>query len=453
MGGDGSGRKPDPFKALLRSSQPNNTMVASNMVLPNLSGVKHELQEGTKSKDTLRLHAIETNSITADTSAGLTLKADNGDTAVLISAGGGKNITFYDGVKLDSGTASKVLVTDANKNISYSTLSSTDLDAIPTTYAKLDATNQPFTGNIEVRKSQQVPTYLWVNNDNTGGFGQASFRAGLNSSNFNTDYSSFGILNSNAGAWSAFPVLPKAAYLEASGSNFWIGNLNATEPISFHTTSSRTERMRITGDTGRVGIGDTAPPSIVSIKLSNTDYTNTAGAGSHLVMTNPSSTGQNVICSIINGSTVAKWRTDYVGNISWVAGGSGVHSFYTGGDYGIGSEKVRITSAGRFGVMTTAPDKQVEINSTDGNCLRLTYNDNNGSASYYSDFKVSSSGDLTITASGGDISFDNENLVTTGTFQAGGYKSSDGSAGATGSFTSADGKTITVKDGLITAIV
>lgn len=44
-------------------------------------------------------------------------------------------------------------------------------------------------------------------------------------------------------------------------------------------------------------------------------------------------------------------------------------------------------------------------------------------------------------------------LKTDGDFQAAGYKSSDGSAGATGSFTSADGKTITVKNGLITAIV
>jgi len=40
-----------------------------------------------------------------------------------------------------------------------------------------------------------------------------------------------------------------------------------------------------------------------------------------------------------------------------------------------------------------------------------------------------------------------------GTVQAGGYKSSDGSAGATGSFTTADLKTVTVKDGIITSIV
>jgi hypothetical protein len=56
-------------------------------------------------------------SIKAKTSAGIAIKADNGDTAVLIGAGGGKNATFYDGVKLDSQTASKLLFTDANKNI------------------------------------------------------------------------------------------------------------------------------------------------------------------------------------------------------------------------------------------------------------------------------------------------------------------------------------------------
>ena len=44
-------------------------------------------------------------------------------------------------------------------------------------------------------------------------------------------------------------------------------------------------------------------------------------------------------------------------------------------------------------------------------------------------------------------------LPKAGTIEANAYKSSDGSSGATGSFTSADGKTVTVKNGLITAIV
>lgn len=48
MGGDGSGRKPDPIKAMLQQmTPPINTNVCNAMILPNLSGVKHEIKEGT----------------------------------------------------------------------------------------------------------------------------------------------------------------------------------------------------------------------------------------------------------------------------------------------------------------------------------------------------------------------------------------------------------------------
>jgi hypothetical protein len=65
-------------------------------------------------------------------------------------------------------------------------------------------------------------------------------------------------------------------------------------------------------------------------------------------------------------------------------------------------EDLRITG-GRIGVHTTAPDKALEINSATGACLRLTYNDTNGSAANYVDYAVTSGGDGTITPSGGDI--------------------------------------------------
>ena len=71
-------------------------------------------------------------------------------------------------------------------------------------------------------------------------------------------------------------------------------------------------------------------------------------------------------------------------------------------------------STGLFGIGTTAPDKALEINSATGACLRLTYNDSNGSAANYADFSVSSSGDLTIAPSGGD-------LVVTGNLSPSGY--------------------------------
>ncbi len=59
-----------------------------------------------------------------------------------------------------------------------------------------------------------------------------------------------------------------------------------------------------------------------------------------------------------------------------------------------------ISSTGTLGINTTTPGKQVEINSADGNNLRLTYNDSNGSATNYADFTMSSGGNLTMLSSG-----------------------------------------------------
>lgn len=67
---------------------------------------------------------------------------------------------------------------------------------------------------------------------------------------------------------------------------------------------------------------------------------------------------------------------------------------------------------GKLGVDSSAPDKKVEINEATGQCLRLTYNDSNGSAANYVDFLVSSAGLLTITASGGIINTANDVEVT-----------------------------------------
>lgn len=83
-----------------------------------------------------------------------------------------------------------------------------------------------------------------------------------------------------------------------------------------------------------------------------------------------------------------------------------------------------VDTAGEVGIATTGPDTALEVNSATGSNLRLTYNDSNGSAANYANFAMSSSGDLTLTATGGDISFDNERLTTTGTLSVGDASSS-----------------------------
>lgn len=72
-------------------------------------------------------YAFIGNTLKAYTSAGIEIQSSSGSVAALFGAGGGQNTTFYDGVKLDAGTASRVLVTDASKNISYSSVTDTEL--------------------------------------------------------------------------------------------------------------------------------------------------------------------------------------------------------------------------------------------------------------------------------------------------------------------------------------
>jgi hypothetical protein len=79
-----------------------------------------------------------------------------------------------------------------------------------------------------------------------------------------------------------------------------------------------------------------------------------------------------------------------------------------------GVESMRLTAVGLMGLGTSAPDKKLEINSATGDCLRLTYNDNDGSATNYVDLLVTSGGNLTITPSGGDINISSHNGSTTG---------------------------------------
>lgn len=60
---------------------------------------------------------VHTTVVEAHTSAGLLIEANGGADVALFGAGGGQNATFYDGVKLNASTASRILSTDASKNI------------------------------------------------------------------------------------------------------------------------------------------------------------------------------------------------------------------------------------------------------------------------------------------------------------------------------------------------
>lgn len=73
-----------------------------------------------------------------------------------------------------------------------------------------------------------------------------------------------------------------------------------------------------------------------------------------------------------------------------------------------------VVTTGSLGINSSAPDRQLEINSSTGNCLRLSYNASTGSAANYADMSVSAAGNLTINPSGGLINLSSHNGSTTG---------------------------------------
>lgn len=68
----------------------------------------------------------------------------------------------------------------------------------------------------------------------------------------------------------------------------------------------------------------------------------------------------------------------------------------------------------RVGMNTSNPIRQLEINSTTGDCLRLTRNNAVGTATAFTDFNVNSSGHLNIVASGNHVNISGHNGSTDG---------------------------------------
>lgn len=73
-----------------------------------------------------------------------------------------------------------------------------------------------------------------------------------------------------------------------------------------------------------------------------------------------------------------------------------------------------VITTGSLGVNSSAPSRQLEINSSTGSCLRLSYNAASGSATNYTDMTVSSSGNLTISPSGGVVNLSTHDGSTQG---------------------------------------
>ena len=112
-------------------------------------------------------------------------------------------------------------------------------------------TNTPNTASVlHSNKSQNTLTSIFVTNNNAGTAAHVGFRAGLDPSNFATDYISLFILGANFTTSGLLKA--KTGVVENFGSNLIISNYNNTEPISFTTGTSRVEKVRIIAASGNV---------------------------------------------------------------------------------------------------------------------------------------------------------------------------------------------------------
>ncbi len=86
----------------------------------------------------------------------------------------------------------------------------------------------------------------------------------------------------------------------------------------------------------RLALGTTPVSSQFTVLFSQTDFTNTAGANSHILLVNNSANAQIAVSAVVSGTVRGKWRTDGTGNLNWIANG-GSHFFFVGGDFGTGT--------------------------------------------------------------------------------------------------------------------
>ena len=170
--------------------------------------------------------------------------------------------------------------------------------------------------------------------------------------------------------------------------------------VGSSTAQTLGDTLTVTGLTIQVPVGSAASPSY-SFHGYPGDGLYHAGGQIHIVV---SSVSRFAVLS--NKIRIGSAQTYSFSTGAAASSSDDAHILRLGpGKIGIGDGSVGnyagtiIAANGGFG--TSAPGRPLEVNAADGNCLRLTYNDADGSATSYTDFAVSAAGNLTITPSGG----------------------------------------------------
>jgi len=202
-------------------------------------------------------------------------------------------------------------------------------------------------------------------------------------------YSTWNLLNSTPGVVTA----NKAVIVDSNKDISSFRNITSSGIITFNNTTNinnSTNNNQSVNINGGVGINGNL-------------YVNLGGSSSFAFGdfgANKDGNGSFGICRMLCFSNVAYLQT----GTSFSAYTS-IDLFI--GDMGVGytiSNRINMFKAsGNVGFGTYAPNKQLSINNSTGQCLRLIYNAKNGSETNYADFSISSGGNLTILPTGGTL--------------------------------------------------
>ena len=196
--------------------------------------------------------------------------------------------------------------------------------------------------------------------------------------------------NNNIISWDqANGTLRNAMYVD-SGDDMIIGDTNFDD--IYFSTGQKTKTVVIKQTTGRLGVGTTAPSSLVHASQGNQALGFDAG---FFASANPSD------YTVGRGAGITMQNADvYTGGIYGIREANnwqGALTFYThtsasGNTFGTTfTEKMRITNDGKVGIGTTSPNRKLEVTDTSGYQLQLRGNNSFwnvgvGWAAYYQDY-------------------------------------------------------------------
>lgn len=138
-------------------------------------------------------------------------------------------------------------------------------------------------------------------------------------------------------------------------------------------------------------------------------YTGQAPSGAELILNNTAATGQNILSFTVQNVAKGQIRSDFNGNLSYAAYGSGVHTFYTNGDYPGGTPNVILgptTSLDGGGILTDGAGA-LEV------ATQITWGSAGGPWTLAADGSINSSL-WNIQGSNGRVSFDSGSFTSDG---------------------------------------